>query len=95
MEVDREWSLRGEAVAWVDEEWPGWVRVRLDDADGRAWYVVDKVPVFGLDLALGAPLPVPVRLLCDVVGEDGDLVVIMLRWNVDTRQFRVRRDQLA
>jgi hypothetical protein len=42
--MERGWSLRCEAVAWVDTEWPGWIRVHLEDADGRAWYLVDKVP---------------------------------------------------
>ena len=38
--------LRCEVVAWVSQEFPGWVRVRLVDADGKSWFFVDKVPVF-------------------------------------------------
>jgi hypothetical protein len=91
--------LRCEAVAWVEKEWPGWIRVRLDDADGRAWYLVDKVPVFDLDIGPDEPMPLPVQLLCDVVSEDGDQVVVVPRWHVegedDTRHFRVRREQLV
>ncbi|MFG3708476.1 hypothetical protein ACGF7U_27595 [Micromonospora sp. NPDC047670] len=36
--------LRCEVVAWVSQDFPGWVRVRLVDADGRSWFFVDKVP---------------------------------------------------
>jgi len=92
------WLLRCEAVAWVDEDWPGWIRVRLEDVDGCAWYLVDKVPMFGLDIGPGARMPLPVDLRCDVVGEDGDHVTVVPRWSIEaedgTTQFRVRRDRL-
>lgn len=90
--------LRCEAVEWVDVEWPGWIRVRLLDADGRAWYFVDKVPMFDADFGPETRMPVPVQLACDVVGEDGDRLLVVPRWSVEaedgTTQFRVRRDQL-
>jgi hypothetical protein len=97
--VEQGWSLRCQAVEWVDADWPGWVRVRLVDADGRAWHLVDKVPVFGGDFGPETPLPVPVDVHCDVVGEDGDqLVIVEPRWDVSaedgTSQFRVRRSDL-
>jgi hypothetical protein len=96
--MERAWQLACEAVEWANVEWPGWVRVRLVDADGRVWFLVDKVPVFGLDLGPGAPLPVAVRLACAIVGEDGDCVLVVPPWSVEaedgTTQFRVRRDQL-
>ena len=96
--MERAWQLACEAVEWANVDWPGWVRVRLFDADGRAWFLVDKVPVFGLDLELGAPLPATVMLACTVVEEDGDRVVIVPLWSVEaedgTVQFRVRLDQL-
>jgi hypothetical protein len=92
------WQLACEAVEWADVEWPGWVRVRLVDADGLVWFLVDKVPVFGLDLGPGASLPVTVMLACAVVDEDGDCMLVVPLWNVEaedgTVQFRVRRDQL-
>ncbi len=96
--MERAWQLACEAVEWANVEWPGWVRVRLVDANGRVWFLVDKLPVFGLDLGLGDPLPVTVKLECTVVEEDGDRVLAVPRWSIEaedgTVQFRVRRDQL-
>jgi hypothetical protein len=95
--MERGW-LPCEAVEWVDVEWPGWIRVRLLDADGRAWFFVDKVPIFYADSGPGTAMPAPVRLACDVVGEDGGQLVVVPRWSVEaedgTTRFRVRRDQL-
>jgi hypothetical protein len=93
------WSLRCEAVEWVDHDWPGWIRVRLVDADGRAWFLVDKGPIFGVDIGPKTEMPIPVQVLCDVVDNDGDqVVVVALRWSVEaedgTSQFRIQRDQL-
>jgi hypothetical protein len=97
--MEQGWSLRCEAVAWVDTNCPGWIRVRLDDADGHAWYLVDKAPVFGIDLDPETRMPLPLRLPCDVVGQDGDQVIVVPRWSIEaedgTRRFRVRRDQLV
>ena len=43
-------------------------------------------------------MPVPVDLLCHVVGEEGDQVVVVPRWHVEaedgTAQFRVRWSRL-
>jgi hypothetical protein len=95
----RGWSLPCEAVEWVDVDWPGWIRVRLVDADGRAWFLVDKVPVFGQDFGPKTQMPVRVDLRCDVVAEDDDQVVVVApRWHVEaedgTSRFRVRRSHL-
>lgn len=98
--MERGWSLRCEAVEWVDADWPGRIRVRLVDADRRAWFLVDKVPVFfAQDFGPETPMPVPVDLLCDVVAEEDDQVVVVApRWDVEaedgTTRFRVRRSDL-
>lgn len=82
--VARGWSLRCEDVEWVERDWPGWIRVRLVDADGRAWFLVDKIPVFGLDLGRDTAMPLPVDLLCDVVAKDDDQVVVVApRWHIE------------
>jgi len=90
--------VRCEAVEWVDTDWPGWIKVRLIDADGRPWYLIDKVPVFGGNLDPVAQMPTPIQLHCDLVGDDGDRALIVApRWDVQaedgTNQFRVRLEQ--
>jgi hypothetical protein len=88
------------AVEWVDVECPGWIRVRLLDADGREWFLIDKVPIFNADF--GADIAhacfSSVQLACDIVGQKGDRVVVEPRWRVDaedgTTQFDVQMDQL-
>jgi hypothetical protein len=44
-------------------------------------------------------MPLMVQIPCDVIGEDGDRVVVVPRWSVEaedgTNQFQVRRDQLV
>ncbi|MCW3818980.1 hypothetical protein ONA91_31535 [Micromonospora sp. DR5-3] len=93
--------LRCEAIAWVDDDWPGWVRVRLVDADGRTWFFVDKVPIFFDEAILpGAPLPQLAFVRCNVVGQQEDqiLVVSTVPDHVEaedgTTQFRVRPSQV-
>jgi hypothetical protein len=85
--------VRCEAVEWVDTDWPGWIKVCLIDADGKAWFFVDKVPVFGVDIGPETELPTPVSLYCDVVGDDDQAIIIAPRWNIaaedGTSQFRV------
>ncbi|MGW1062181.1 hypothetical protein [Micromonospora rubida] len=94
--------LRCEAIAWVNEDWPGWVRVRLVDADGRTWFFVDKVPIFfgEDDISFGASLPRPAFVRCYVIGQQEDqiLVVSTVPDHVEaedgTTQFRVRPNEL-
>ncbi|MEU8423105.1 hypothetical protein AB0C15_19735 [Micromonospora sp. NPDC048835] len=94
--------LRCEAIAWVDEDWPGWVRVRLVDADGRTWYFVDKVPIFfgEDDIPLGAALPRSVFVRCHVVGQqEGQILFVStaldkVEADGGETQFRVRSNQL-
>ncbi|MGC5018721.1 hypothetical protein [Micromonospora sp. DT47] len=94
--------LRCAAIAWVDEDWPGWVRVRLIDADGRSWFFVDKVPIFFTDDGIlpGASLPRPAFVRCYVVGQQEDQVLVVstdpdhVEAEDGTTQFRVRPNQL-
>src|SRR5262245_33195896 len=78
---------------------PGGFGFALSTSDGRVWFLVDKVPVFGAEFGPETPMPVPVRLVCDLVGDDGGQVVVVApRLGVEaedgTTRFRVRRDQL-
>jgi hypothetical protein len=60
--------LACEVVGWMSVDFPGWVRVRLVDAAGRAWFLIDKAPVFNVDLTPESVLPVPAAVRCAVVG---------------------------
>lgn len=94
--------LRCEAIAWVDEDCPGWVRVRLVDAYGRVWFFVDKVPIFFVDddTLPGASLPRQAFVRCYVVGQQEDQILLVStdpdhgEAEDGTTQFRVRPDQL-
>ncbi|WP_405105801.1 hypothetical protein OG559_19740 [Micromonospora sp. NBC_01405] len=60
-------ELACEAVDWVDRSFfPAVVRVVFTDAQGRAWSLVDKAPIFGTDLDPEAALPRPVAVRCVV-----------------------------
>lgn len=91
-----------EIDAWVDDAFPGFVRVRLVDADGRSWHFVDKVPIFRLDddISPDTSLPRPAAVRCSLLGEAEEQVVLVSTAvdNVEaeegTTQFRVRLDQL-
>jgi hypothetical protein len=92
--------LASEAVAWVAGDFPGWIRVRLIDADERTWSFVDKVPVFTADpITADAQFPVPVGIRCQILATEPDGQVLVVSTAVDgvaaedgTNEFRVRRD---
>ena len=93
--------LRCEVVAWVSQDFPGWVRVRLVDADGKSWFFVDKVPVFtGGQLSADTPLPAPLHVRCGIVGRNDDRALVIstqpdgVEAEGGQRLFRVREDQL-
>lgn len=68
------YSVRVQAVRWVDEAFPGWVEVHLHESNGTVTAVIDKVPVFDLDgtLTFGSKLPVDLDVPCDVLSRDVD-----------------------
>jgi hypothetical protein len=70
----RMYYVHAEVVRWVDDEWPGWVQVRLTESDGTVASLVDKVPIFDSDdrLEPGADLPIGIEIPCD-----------LLDWTVD------------
>ncbi|MBM7809886.1 hypothetical protein [Saccharothrix algeriensis] len=97
--------IRCAVTRWVDDAFPGWVEVRLVEADGTVAALTDKVPAFGLDgVTAGTPLPVPVELACRVLRRERDrhgreLVVVALRHGVADRsgrtEFAVPADQVV
>ncbi|MEU5786098.1 hypothetical protein ABZ754_00020 [Micromonospora purpureochromogenes] len=96
-----EGSVRCEVVAWVSQDFPGWVRVRLVDADAKSWFFVDKVPVFtGGQVDADTRLPAPVHLRCSIVGNDEEGVLVIsthpdaVEAEGGQTLFRVREDQL-
>ena len=97
---DELWALPCEAVEWVDrEDCPPVIKARLLDADGRAWHLVDKLPLFIEELELSTVLPAPVAMACRVIGGHADIVDVEIdrgrpEAEDGTTRFRVRFDQL-
>jgi hypothetical protein len=94
---------RCEAVAVVDEHFPRRLRVRLIDAGGRAWFFVDKEPVFSASAepVREPDLPAPVVIRCEVLGVSEAGVVTVSTARPDgveaedgTTAFEVRPDQV-
>ncbi|MER5702792.1 MULTISPECIES: hypothetical protein [unclassified Micromonospora] len=84
-----------EAVRWIDEDWPGWVEVHLNEADGTVVSLIDKVPVFddADRLAPGVEFPVGLEFPCDVLEWARDqvgnrLAVIRLHFSVEDENGR-------
>jgi hypothetical protein len=82
--------VRGTAVRWVDEEWPGWIEVQIVVDGGTTVSLIDKVPVFdaGDQIMPGTKFPVPIRVACDVVDGESEyegrrVTVIALRYQVE------------
>ncbi|GIJ78625.1 hypothetical protein SAMN05443287_10928 [Micromonospora phaseoli] len=60
-------ELACEAVDWVDRDiFPAVVRVVFTDAQGSAWSLVDKAPIFSTDLDSTSALPRPAAVRCVV-----------------------------
>ena len=99
-------SLICEVVSWVSDDFPGWIRVRLTDAAGRTWFLVDKVPIFEANVTAESVLSVPAAVRCTVVelipGQgQGEPPLLVVSTAVDgvaaedgTDQFTVSGDML-
>ena len=101
------WSLlKVQAVELIEYDSPGWVRVRLVDADGRPRVFEDKIPIFfhGDQPTPATTFPVPAHIRCQLLraemGRDGreTLIVSTAVDHVEDQdgldEFRVRRDQV-
>lgn len=103
----RPWSLlKVEAVELIEYDFPGWIRVRLVDADGVPRIFEDKIPIFLYEdgPTPATTLPVPAHIRCEVLraelDDDGREVLIVstagrpVEIEEDLDEFRVRREQL-
>ncbi|MEV2192987.1 hypothetical protein AB0I02_18645 [Streptomyces phaeochromogenes] len=104
-------SLRCEATRWAveydDGTYPGFVEVRLTDANGRQWTFLDKPPIFsdGDELSPEAAYPIAVTMDCVILSRtsdpDGNEVVTISTGGRpeategDRSEFDVRPDQLV
>ena len=93
--------VRCEAIRWVDDEpQPGLVEVVLTDADGTAWSLVDKAPVFDAVGVLrpDADYPISVLVACNVIERRTDdagrqtAVIDLLPWAIADQLFEVPVD---
>jgi len=78
--------VHAEVVRWVvDDDWPGWVEVCLNESDGTYATLVDKLPIFDSDdrLEPGTDLPMGIEIPCD-----------LLDWTVDEAGERTARVRL-
>ncbi|MEV4414354.1 hypothetical protein [Catellatospora sp. NPDC049609] len=104
---ERAWSLlKVEVVELVEYDFPGWIRVRLVDADGVPWIFEDKIPIFFYEdePTPATTLPAPAHIRCEVLraelDDDGREVLIVstagrpTEIEKDLDEFRVRREQL-
>lgn len=69
-------SLVCQVLGWVVDDFPGWIRVRFHDAAGHERTMVDKLPIFGLDIGLKDQLPTSVSVRCNVIEANGSEVVV-------------------
>jgi hypothetical protein len=94
--------LRCEAISWISDDFPGWIKARLVDVDGVEHIFTDKAPIFtDSDLSVATDFPAPVHVRCDLVAEDdGDQVLVVstardgLAAEDGRTEFRVRSDQV-
>jgi hypothetical protein len=85
-----------------DEPQPGWVEVRMTDADGRTWRFFDKPPVFDSTgtLTSGSSFPVPVTMRVRVIEEGQPMIISTeepdgIASEEDQTVFRIASSQVA
>ncbi|HEY1122926.1 MAG TPA: hypothetical protein VGE67_15045 [Haloferula sp.] len=99
-------TIAVEIVRFTDEGVPSWVESALQDALGREWRLIDKVPIFTLvNLDASSSYPQPGSIACEIVrewiDEDGRkrcLIDTTLPCGIDSvegeTRFEVFRDQV-
>jgi len=82
-------------MRWVDQEWPGLMEVRLNESNGAAITIIDKVPVFDSHNSLrpGVEFPVELEVPCDILGRSVDeqgrrSVLVRLHFDIEAQDGR-------
>lgn len=94
-----------EIVRYADDSQPGWVECHLNDAHGRLWSFVEKVPmVTEADLNASSTYPQPGIIACEVIErrQDGGREVVIvntnLPWSIEATtgetRFEIGTEQL-
>lgn len=92
-------EVLGRVTEWVSDDFPGWVKVEVTDADGRLLTFIDKVPLLVYEpLDPSTALPKVVWLACDARPESVNRVHVTLRHGLETvdgvKEFQVHRDHV-
>lgn len=78
-------AVLGRVVEWVSDDFPGWVKVEVTDAEGRVLTFVDKVPIFGVErMDATTSLPEDVWLSCERLPKADNRIRVSLRHGVET-----------
>jgi hypothetical protein len=96
-----------EIVRYVDDSQPGWVEARLQDASGREWVFVEKVPILtAAPLSAESDYPQPGVIACEVIrswrdesGREVHAINTAIPWGVEAQggvsRFNVLAEQLV
>jgi hypothetical protein len=77
--------LRATAEGWDSQEFPGWLRVVVEDASGQVHVITEKASVLtGSTIAPSATFPFELWLRGAHEGMDGEAVLVRLAHGVET-----------
>jgi hypothetical protein len=77
--------LRATALGWDSQDFPGWLRVVVEDAAGQVHVIVEKAPVLtASDIAPSAVFPLELWLRGGYERMDGEAVLVRLAHGVET-----------
>ncbi|MEW2506971.1 hypothetical protein AB0878_41600 [Amycolatopsis sp. NPDC047767] len=89
-------KLKATVTRWVDEEFPGFVELRLAEADGTVVLITEKVPILTAEnWDASTPLPMRFDLDCEVLRRERDpngreVAVVELSYTVEDNDGRGR-----
>ncbi len=77
--------VRGTALRWESDDFPGWIRVSIRDAQGEEHLIVEKVPVLTKEpITAASPFPMDCWVAAEVLGVADDRVEVALSYGVET-----------